>query len=488
MTTVQISADQQSKSPPSVASASARSSQSILGDLSNAHLLLEQKLVRKVDLRLCTIAGILCSLNLLDSGIISSASVTSMLTDLDLSGDRYSVAIFVFTLASICFQLPATILMRFVGPPIFFSCVTVLFGLITLCTAYVKTWQQMIGVRILLGIAMSGIYPGLAYLISAWYTRKEQQLRFAFLQSGEVIILATGSIVNFGLNHLDRRAGLRGWQWMYIVQGTVTIVLGLVTFFWIPEFPEDSKKTLKFLSESEIDLALSRVDKDRHDAGKPEPFTLRAVLVPFLDYKLYAFSVMFFLLNIVTTILAYFLPIILQGGMGFSSNQAILLSAPPYYYAVVPVLLSSYIGDRYRIRGPVITFNAVCLIVGFAMLGFSGQVAVRYVGVYLAIGAYVSNWAALNAYQANNITGQWKRATFAAAVSACNGAGGIAGAYIVVQREAPRYLTGIWVSIGSHILMVAIVSGLSLVFWLTNRKAKTGRHVIEGVVGFRYTY
>lgn len=68
---------------------------------------------------------------------------------------------------------------------------------------------------------------------------------------------------------------------------------------------------------------------------------------------------------------------------------------------------------EYRIRAPIISFNSLCLIAGFAMLGFADQVTVRYVGCYLATGAYVSNWAALNSYQANNITGQWKRAVTA---------------------------------------------------------------------------
>lgn len=81
--------------------------------------------------------------------------------------------------------------------------------------------------------------------------------------------------------------------------------------------------------------------------------------------------------------------------MGFSSDQAILLSAPPYFYAVIPVVLSSWIGDRYRLRGPVIVFNSLCVVVGFALLGFCEQVTVRYVGVYLATGGYVSNWAAM---------------------------------------------------------------------------------------------
>ena len=100
-------------------------SHSVSEDGDEATFLAEKRLKLKVDIRLCTIAGLLCSLNLLDSGIISSASVTSMLSDLELTGDRYSVAIFIFTISSIVFQLPSTILMRFIGPRTFFSAVTV---------------------------------------------------------------------------------------------------------------------------------------------------------------------------------------------------------------------------------------------------------------------------------------------------------------------------------------------------------------------------
>jgi hypothetical protein len=122
------------------------------------------------------------------------------------------------------------------------------------------------------------------------------------------------------------------------------------------------------------------------------------------------------------------------------------------------------------------------------MLGFPSQATVRYLGTYLATGAYISNWAALNAYQANNITGQWKRATVAAAVTACNGLGGIAGSYIVRREEAPRYMTAIWVSISSHILMIAIVCVCTVLFWRANRRQRKGKGLIESVEGFRYTY
>jgi MFS family permease len=310
------------------------------GEQTEDRLLLERRLRLKVDLRLCTIAGILCSLNLLDSGIISSASVTSMTTDLGLEGNRYSVAIFIFTIASIVFQLPSTIAVRFVGPRIWFALITFCFGLITLCTAFVQTWRQMIALRVLLGISMSGIYPGLTYLISTWYTREEQQLRFAFMQSGEVLILATGDIVNYGLNHLDGRGGLAGWRWMYIVQGLIACFMGVVTYWWMIDFPEKAGKSLWFLSEPEIQLALDRIRKDRGD-DMPDAFSWKKIVVNFVDPKLYGFAALFFLLNLVSTSMSYFLPIILESGMGYSENASIVLSAPvrgSYYLSLYALL------------------------------------------------------------------------------------------------------------------------------------------------------
>jgi MFS family permease len=448
----------------------------------------EKSIRLKVDLRLCSIAGILCSLNLLDSGVISSASVTSMLSDLELDvGNRYSVSIFIFTIASIAFQLPSTIAVRTFGPRIWFAFITFCFGIITMCTAFVQTWRQMIAMRILLGMAMSGIYPGLTVLISAWYTRKEQQLRFAFMQSGEVIVLATGGIVNYGLNQLNGKGGLKGWQWMFVVQGSITAFIGILTYWWMVDFPEDAHRSFHFLSKSESETASSRIENDRGDV-KPDPFAWSKIFIHAKDLKIYGFCILYFLQNLVSTSLSYFLPIILQGGMGFSTNKSILLSAPPYYYAVIPAILSSLVGDKFQLRGPIITFNCITLIIGFCMLGFTDQVTVRYIGTYLATGAYVANWAAMATYQANNIVGQWKRVFTAAAVTAFNGAGGIAGSFIVRQQESPRYMTAIWISIGSHILIIGVIGVFTLYFYTANQRQRKGKRVLEGTEGFRFTY
>ncbi|KAK4098560.1 MFS general substrate transporter [Parathielavia hyrcaniae] len=465
---------------------------------------LERHIRRKVDLRLCTIAGILCSLNLLDSGVLSSAAVTSMLPDLGLDqGNRFSVSIFIFTISSIVFQLPSTIAVRILGPRVWFAAITLAFGIITLCTGFVRSWQQLIVLRVLLGAAMAGIFPGLSYLISTWYPRREQQLRFAFMQSGEVVILATGSLVNYGLNRLDGRGGLQGWRWMFVVQGLCTCVIGIATYWWMVDFPENSHQSFRFLSSEEASIISRRIQTDRGDLVAQE-FAIGKVLVHARDPKVWAFASLFFLQNIVSTALAYFVPIILENGLGYSSNAAIILSAPPYYYAVLPVLVSSWFADRFSIRAPVIVFNALCLITGFAVLGFASNSGARYFGVFLATGAYVGNWAALTAYQANNVVGY--RVFTAAACTMFNGAGGIAGSFIVRNFEAPSYTTAVWVSIGydrlpasiqscpwltagsSHILMISVVAALSIHFYFANTSQRRKVGVLENTEGFRFTY
>ena len=191
---------------------------------------------------------------------------------------------------------------------------------------------------------------------------------------------------------------------MFVVQGNIAVFIGIVTHWLMVGFPDNAPESFCFLSQQETKIVVDRIERDRKDSIPP-PFLWKEVLHHFLDPKIYGFAATLFLLNLVSTALSYFLPIILQDGMGFSTDKSILLSSLPYYYAAIPALISSWLGYHYRLRSPVIGFNSFRLIVGFAMLGFAKQVAVRYIGTFLATGAYVSNWAALNSFQANNITG-----------------------------------------------------------------------------------
>lgn len=167
------------------------------------------------------------------------------------------------------------------------------------------------------------------------------------------------------------------------------------------DFPENSHKSFYFLDKRESEIMISRIDRDRGDAGL-DKFAWSKVYMHASDPKIWGFCAMFFLLNMVSTSMSYFLPTVLHDGLGFSSCKAILLNAPVYYWAVIPALVSSFVGDRLSLRGPVIVFNSIVLIAGYCMLGFVESSSVRYAGTFLATGSYVANWAALNAYMVNS--------------------------------------------------------------------------------------
>lgn len=305
---------------------------------------------------------------------------------------------------------------------------------------------------------------------------------------------------------------------MFIVQGAITCFIGVVTYWWMVDFPENAHRSFMFLSKDESAIAASRIQKDRSDVHA-DPFAINKVLVHALDPKVYGLCCLFFLQNVVSTALAYFLPIILQSGMGFSSNASILLSAPPYYYAVVPALLSSLVGDKYRMRAPIITFNCVCVVVGFCMLGLADQVTVRYIGTYLATGAYVANWAALMAYQANNIVGyvhyhvsdvhllrrlqaveagvhrgdmhciQRSRGHSRQLHSAQQRSAEICYRRLGLDRVSQRVLVAKSLLIScdsSHLLMIGIVMVFSVYFMVANRAQQRGMKILEATVSSRH--
>lgn len=130
--------------------------------------------------------------------------------------------------------------------------------------------------------------------------------------------------------------------------------------------------------------------------------------------------------------------------MKFSLAASQCLTAPPYAFAGILMLVSSYIGDKYHIRGPVIIANAMISIVGLAVMTWPSSVGVRYFGTFLVTGGVNANIPTAMAYQANNIRGQWKRAFGSATLVGFGGVGGMAGSLVFRSQDAPRYLPGIY--------------------------------------------
>lgn len=224
-------------------------------------------------------------------------------------------------------------------------------------------------------------------------------------------------------------AGLNGWRWIFIIEGLITVVIGFFGYWLLVDFPDSKRTTWKFLNQRELDWVCARVQHDRGDVQAP-PFSLKEYFRVGKDWKVWAYGIMFFNTTTVTYALAYFLPIILNSGLGFGVGESQCLIAPPYALAGIVMYGTSWIGDKYRIRGPIICFNMLLVITGLPIVGYHSNPAVRYFGVFLTTAGANSNVPAMMSYQANNIRGQWKRAFCSATFVSLGGMGGIAGSLV----------------------------------------------------------
>lgn len=133
--------------------------------------------------------------------------------------------------------------------------------------------------------------------------------------------------------------------------------------------------------------------------------------------------------------------------MNFSVAKAQCLVAPPFVVAGILMWATSWAGDKYRIRGPILVLNSVITLIGLPIMGFADNNAVRFFGVFVTVAGANANIPAMLAYQANNIRGQWMRALASATLVGMGGVGGIAGSLVFRSQDAPDYVPGIWAAI-----------------------------------------
>jgi MFS family permease len=242
--------------------------------------------------------------------------------DLELQvGTRYSIIILTFFVAYTVFQPLGTILTRKLGPRWFLPSITLAWGAVMIGIGFVDTWETMAGLRVLVGVFEAGFFPGTVYLLSTWYTRYELQKRYTIFYGVGCVAGALSGILAYGLSQMEGLGGLRGWRWIFIIEGIISCFGALTAYIFLVGFPEESHKAWRFLSKKERDFVLRRVDKDRQDA-ETEPFSLAAFLKPALDFKIWVFAIMFFCVTTVGYSINYFLPIILVGMGQFPTSSA----------------------------------------------------------------------------------------------------------------------------------------------------------------------
>ncbi|KAL8988717.1 MAG: hypothetical protein Q9177_002254 [Variospora cf. flavescens] len=456
-----------------------------------------KRIVRRIDIRLIPLCGLMYCVSLLDRTNLSNAAIAgydSMTTELNLrtrNPDRYSVITLVFFITYVIAQPPTTILTRFFGPRIWLATITLAWGVTMIGFGFVKDWTALVGLRALLGVLESGFFPGVVYLLSTWYRRyrvDEVGKRYSVFYLVGSLAAAFGGILAFGLMQMDGLQGYRGWRWIFIVEGCLTCLVAFLGYIFLISFPDNQKsRSIRFLSEEERLFIIARVNQDRGDADL-EKFSFKKWLGGGADWKIWAYGLCFGCATTVSYALAYFLPIILNLELGYDTGTAQCLVAPPYAFAAIIMILTGWYGDKYRQRGLCVVFNAMLCIIGLAVMGWAySDTRARYFGVFLATAGANANVPSVLTYQANNIRGQWKRAFCSATLVGMGALGGIVGSTVFRSEDSPTYVPGLSVAMGSQVLILLTVAALTLTFKANNKKADRGEKVLEDSPSFRYT-
>ncbi|KND89265.1 putative transporter [Tolypocladium ophioglossoides CBS 100239] len=453
----------------------------------------QRNIIRRIDRRLVVTVGAMYCVSLIDRTNMSSASIAGMNVELKLEGFRYNIANLVFFIPYILFQPPSTILVRGIGPRVHLAGITLFWGAAMIGMGFVKDFEQLAGLRVILGFLEAGFFPSCVYLLSTWYTRYEVGKRYSLFYLLGSVASAFSGILAYGLMQLAGQQGITGWRWIFIIEGVLTCALAIAGYWLLVDFPDSRRKSWKFLGQRERQWVVDRIHKDRGDSKVP-PFNMRKFLGGGADWKIWAYAMIFCNTTTMSYALAYTLPIILVSNMKFTVAQAQCLVAPPYAFAGIVIFLTGYCGDRFRIRGPIILFNMLLCLIGLPIMGWHRNAGVRYFGVFLLTAGANSNIPATMSFQANNVRGQWKRAFCSASLVGFGGIGGIIGSLVFRDEDkATGYKPGMYTCIACSLLSVILVLLCDWEFYRQNKRADQGKslepHDEDAAPDdFRYTY
>ncbi|KAG0182364.1 hypothetical protein DFQ28_009723 [Apophysomyces sp. BC1034] len=278
----------------------------------------------------------------------------------------------------------------------------IVWGSVLAATAASQNFSQLAAMRFLLGFSEAGVYPCLILLVSTMYRRSEQTMRLGAFWLCNGISLAIGGVISYGIGHLHDVAGLRGWQWLMLILGCVTVLVGTITFFFLIDDPRSLRwhhnAEEQILVEERIrDNAVVRNSKVNYDH-------IREAL---REPRFWCFCLISFLANMQNGALTTYSATI-TAGFGFDKFQAIILQAPTGLVDCLYILVAAYVSQR---TGQTIYVGCVCLLgtaTGLLLLELIPVDRLKLIGLYFCWG-YAAAYVMLIASVSSNVSGYTKK-------------------------------------------------------------------------------
>ncbi|KAJ7574411.1 major facilitator superfamily domain-containing protein [Mycena floridula] len=452
------------------------------------------RLLRKIDLRLIPILSFLYLLCSLDKANAGNAKLYGFLEDLHMTGRQFNLGLTVFFFTYGASELPANIMLRRLGPRIWLPIIVCLWGLITALTSLITNYRSFIGIRLALGVAEAGMYPGAFFILSCWYLPHELQTRMGFFYGANTLAGAFGGVLAYGIGRLDFHDGWKAWRWLFLIQGAITVAAGLLAHFALSDLPYSFKQS--WLGGSELRYIILRA---RYHAGRTPPdlrFKWADVLAALKDWKVYPIMSMFWFGG-----LSYTLPTLVRNlGYNAIKSQALHHTAICEFFVFATIVCVSVAlwSDKHKSRMKAIMFSYSLGLSGIIILWITVShphlTGVSYFAIFLAAAGYaaqapgigclarqqhcfpdkVSFFTVCSVSMAHQLFRRAAAIGFMMTFGSIGG--GSIGANIYLAEQAPTYPLGFGFSIGATVLGAMVPCMLN---WYFLRKENRRRDTLN---------
>jgi D-galactonate transporter len=363
-----------------------------MSDIATSTAESQQRVIRKTALRLIPVMALLYFINYVDRVNVGFAALT-MNADLGLTATMYGLGAGLFFIGYFLFEVPSNLALHRFGARIWITRIVVTWGLVAAAMSFVQGPTSFYALRVLLGIAEAGFFPGMILYLTFWFPRRERAKMTSLFYAALPLSTVLGAPISTWLiSHGSNVLGVTGWRFMYLVEGIAAVALGVVAYKFLVDRPEKAK----WLTESERTWLSKSIAAEDAQATAGQRHGLRRTLVNprVLTLSLIYFGIVFGLYAI-----GFFLPQMIQGfqqqfGTKFSVMEIGLITAVPYATATVAMLLWSRHSDRtgeriWHVALPAFlgaTAVAVSMHLGSPLLTMVG-ITITAVGIFSAVPA-----------------------------------------------------------------------------------------------------
>ena len=329
--------------------------------------------LRKNAWRMMPILTLAFVFNYIDRTSVGFAGLT-MNKDLGLTATEFGWAAGVLFIGYCLFEIPSNLALHRFGARRWLARIMITWGLAAAATALVVGPNSFYIARFVLGVAEAGFFPGAAYLLACWFPAQYRTRVLALLSMAVPLSSIIGGPFSVLLLELNGLAGLKGWQWMFVVQGLPACLLGILVLVMIRDTPQEAH----WLSPAERDAVKSMLQEERRD--RPTA-SLRAV---FTDPRVLMLAAIQFGFVVCSYGVGIWLPMILKG-LGLTNLATGFISAIPYICATIAMLIWARHVDHGGSK--IGNLAAACFLTGLGLVGsvVTGSLLPSLIGLTLAL-------------------------------------------------------------------------------------------------------